>query len=97
MSLLYYNLMEHFVINEISVSLKPSMLKFLIVWLFIFRRCTLLSCTTKGNASMRSIEFSSSSSRDASTNLVKTWKVCGSGDVMCSKVDGSETHALFGG
>ncbi|TYJ99243.1 WD repeat-containing protein 74 [Cucumis melo var. makuwa] len=61
------------------------------------RRCTLLSCTTKGNASMRSIEFSSSSSRDASTNLVKTWKVCGSGDVMCSKVDGSETHALFGG
>ncbi|KAG6573118.1 WD repeat-containing protein 74, partial [Cucurbita argyrosperma subsp. sororia] len=61
------------------------------------RCCTLLSCTKKGNASMRSIDFSSSSSEDISTNPVKTWKVCGSGDVMCSKVDGSETHALFGG
>ncbi|XP_022923633.1 WD repeat-containing protein 74-like [Cucurbita moschata] len=61
------------------------------------RRCTLLSCTTKGNASMRTIEFSSSSSEDTSTNLAQTWKICSSGDVMCSKVDGSETHALFGG
>ncbi|XP_023520037.1 WD repeat-containing protein 74-like [Cucurbita pepo subsp. pepo] len=61
------------------------------------RRCTLLSCTTKGNASMRSIEFSSSSSEDTSTNLVQSWKICSSGNVMCSKVDGSETHALFGG
>ena len=57
----------------------------------------MLSCTKKGNASMRAIDFSSSSSDDISTNLVKTWKVCGSGDVLCSKVDGSETHALFGG
>ncbi|XP_022137375.1 WD repeat-containing protein 74 [Momordica charantia] len=61
------------------------------------RRCTLLSCTTKGNASMRSIDFSSSSSKVTSTNLLKTWNVCGSGDVTCSKVDGSETYALFGG
>ena len=57
----------------------------------------MLSCTTKGNASMRTIEFSSSSSEDTSTNLAQTWKICSSGDVMCSKVDGSETHALFGG
>ncbi|KAJ6748442.1 hypothetical protein OIU79_029534 [Salix purpurea] len=33
----------------------------------------------------------------ASISVTKTWKVCGSGNVLCSKVDGSENYAVFGG
>ncbi|XP_065873491.1 uncharacterized protein [Euphorbia lathyris] len=59
--------------------------------------CSLLTCTTKGNASMRSIEFNSSSVDIADSASPGTWKVCGSGSILCFKVDESENYALFGG
>ncbi|KAJ6418123.1 hypothetical protein OIU84_001497 [Salix udensis] len=59
--------------------------------------CTLLTCTSKGNASMRSIRVEKLTSDSASISVTKTWKVCGSGNVLCSKVDGSENYAVFGG
>ncbi|KAJ6888864.1 WD repeat-containing protein 74-like isoform X2 [Populus alba x Populus x berolinensis] len=71
--------------------------------LHLFRRerpsgsCTLLTCTSKGNASMRSIGVDKSTADSASISVTKTWKVCGSGNVLCSKVDGSENYAVFGG
>ncbi|KAF2302633.1 hypothetical protein GH714_000489 [Hevea brasiliensis] len=34
---------------------------------------------------------------DASTCTSRTWKVSASGNILCSKVDGSENYALFGG
>ncbi|KAJ6339622.1 hypothetical protein OIU77_007550 [Salix suchowensis] len=74
-----------------------------IAGLHLFKRerstgsCALLTCTTKGNANMRSIEFDKSMADDANISVTKTWKVCGSGNVLCSKVDGSENYAVFGG
>ncbi|KAJ9163870.1 hypothetical protein P3X46_023497 [Hevea brasiliensis] len=74
-----------------------------VVGLHLFKRqrlsgsCTLLACTTKGNASMRSIEVTSSTVDNASTCTSRTWKVSASGNILCSKVDGSENYALFGG
>ncbi|KAJ6977687.1 uncharacterized protein [Populus alba] len=71
--------------------------------LHLFRRerssgsCTLLTCASKGNASMRSIGVDKSTADSASISVTKTWKVCGSGNVLCSKVDGSENYAVFGG
>ncbi|WCJ36229.1 Transducin/WD40 repeat-like superfamily protein [Euphorbia peplus] len=59
--------------------------------------CSLLSCTTKGNASIRSIEFNSSLEDNADSASPETWKVCGSGSIICFKVDESENYALFGG
>ncbi|KAL8092811.1 hypothetical protein AgCh_034890 [Apium graveolens] len=55
------------------------------------RSCTLLSCSKKGRVVLRSVELSSGDV----TPL--TWTVCGSGDVLCSKVDENENYALFGG
>ncbi|TXG73713.1 hypothetical protein EZV62_002292 [Acer yangbiense] len=60
------------------------------------RSCTLLTCSTKGNASMRSIEVSNPA-ESTSVDSIKSWNVCGSGTVLCSKVDGNEKYALFGG
>ncbi|GMN64373.1 hypothetical protein TIFTF001_033449 [Ficus carica] len=58
--------------------------------------CTLLTCTTKGNTSMRS--FVDISSPDlVSSGSTNTWDVCKSGNILFSKVDGSENHAIFGG
>ncbi|KAL0011276.1 hypothetical protein SO802_006384 [Lithocarpus litseifolius] len=54
------------------------------------RSCTLLTCTTKGNASMRSIEVTNSPAGSASIGSSSTWNACGSGNILCSKVDGSE-------
>ncbi|KAJ4821862.1 hypothetical protein Tsubulata_038435 [Turnera subulata] len=74
-----------------------------VVSLHLFRRerssrsCNVLTCTTKGNASLRSIEFDKCSSDDASASTPRTWKVCGSGNILCSKVDASENFAIFGG
>eukprot|EP00258_Populus_trichocarpa_P021921 XP_024437940.1 WD repeat-containing protein 74 isoform X2 [Populus trichocarpa] len=71
--------------------------------LHLFRRerssgsCTLLTCTSKGNASVRSIGVDKLTADSASISVTKTWKVCGSGNVLCSKVDGSENYAVFGG
>ncbi|KDP30949.1 hypothetical protein JCGZ_11325 [Jatropha curcas] len=59
--------------------------------------CTLLTCTAKGHTSMKSIEVNSWTADNASTNASRTWKVCASGNISCSKVDGSENYALFGG
>ncbi|XP_028793841.1 WD repeat-containing protein 74 [Neltuma alba] len=60
------------------------------------RSCTLLTCTTKGNASVKSFEVTNSSSESVSLNS-STWNVCAGGDILCCKVDGSEKYALFGG
>ncbi|KAL5750728.1 hypothetical protein ACOSP7_025331 [Xanthoceras sorbifolium] len=77
-----------------------------IVGLHLFRRhrlesasrsCTLLACTTKGNASLRSVEVTDLPAESPSIDSLKSWNVCGSGSVLCSKVDGSEKYALFGG
>ncbi|KAL2335993.1 hypothetical protein Fmac_010439 [Flemingia macrophylla] len=61
------------------------------------RDCTLLSCTTKGNASIRSVEFADSSTGSSCIDSPKTWNVCSGGNILCSKVDGNENFALFGG
>ncbi|XVF49665.1 hypothetical protein PTKIN_Ptkin04bG0031200 [Pterospermum kingtungense] len=74
-----------------------------IVGLHLFRRqrleltsrsCNLLTCTTKGNASIKTIVMSDSSEDSGAS---KKWNVCGSGNISCSQVDGSENYALFGG
>ncbi|KAE8057309.1 hypothetical protein FH972_014010 [Carpinus fangiana] len=61
------------------------------------RSCTLFTCTTKGNASIRSIEITDSPDGSASVGSSRTWSVFASGNILCSKVDGSENCALFGG
>ncbi|WJX79609.1 hypothetical protein P8452_62716 [Trifolium repens] len=61
------------------------------------RDYNLLTCTSKGNASIRSIEVPESATGSSSTNSSKTWNVCNSGNVLCCKVDGNEKFALFGG
>ncbi|XP_059657319.1 uncharacterized protein LOC132303893 isoform X2 [Cornus florida] len=59
--------------------------------------CTLLTCTTKGLASVRSIDVHKSPV-DSTTNGSSTiWNVCATGDIHCMKVDGNENYALFGG
>ncbi|XP_059657331.1 uncharacterized protein LOC132303902 isoform X1 [Cornus florida] len=59
--------------------------------------CTLLTCTTKGLASVRSIDVHKSPV-DSTTNGSSTiWNVCATGDIQCMKVDGNENYALFGG
>lgn len=69
--------------------------KIIRMWWLLFRSCTLLTCTAKGNASIRSIEVSSTGSSCIGSS--KTWDVCTSGNIFCSKVDGNEKFALFGG
>ena len=46
---------------------------------------------------MRSVGVDKSMADVANISVTKTWKVCGSGNVFCSKVDGSENYAVFGG
>ncbi|XP_024027729.1 WD repeat-containing protein 74 [Morus notabilis] len=58
--------------------------------------CTLLACTMKGKAIMRS--YDNTLSPDLiSSGSTRTWDVCSSGNILCSKVDGSENYVLFGG
>ncbi|KAK4741759.1 hypothetical protein SAY87_025347 [Trapa incisa] len=59
--------------------------------------CTVLTCTTKGNACMRSFTVSNSLKDSTSDCSTISWKVFGAGNILCSKVDTSETHAVFGG
>ncbi|PSS02960.1 WD repeat-containing protein [Actinidia chinensis var. chinensis] len=61
------------------------------------RSSILLTCTTKGNASMRSVEVSKSPQGSISSDSPTTWNVCAAGNILCSKVDGNENYALFGG
>lgn len=61
------------------------------------RLCTFLTCTIKGHASIRSIELPRSQTNTHKDYPPTTWKTCGSGNILCSKVDQSENFALFGG
>ncbi|KAK3043298.1 hypothetical protein RJ639_002541 [Escallonia herrerae] len=61
------------------------------------RSCTLLTCTTKGHASLRSVEVPEVPGDSFSGDTPTTWNVCGAGDIVCCEVDGSENYALFGG
>ncbi|CAN6713654.1 unnamed protein product [Malus baccata var. baccata] len=61
------------------------------------RSCTLLTCTAKGNASIRSFELTKPASDVTSTGSSRTWSVGAGGNILCSKVDGSENYFLFGG
>ncbi|KAG5537141.1 hypothetical protein RHGRI_024542 [Rhododendron griersonianum] len=62
-----------------------------------FRSCTLLTCTTKGHASMRSVEVLKSPHDSISSDSPITWNVCAAGNILFSKVDGNENYAIFGG
>ena len=46
---------------------------------------------------MRSFEYKTSSADSASVGSSRTWNICASGNILCSKVDASENYALFGG
>ncbi|CAA7030683.1 unnamed protein product [Microthlaspi erraticum] len=59
------------------------------------RSCTLLTCTKKGDVSLRSVKFPADSTDEAAAP--KTWKACGTGELLFGKVDGSENFGLFGG
>ncbi|XP_068305816.1 uncharacterized protein [Pyrus communis] len=61
------------------------------------RSCTLLTCTAKGNASIRSFELTKPASDVTSTGSSRTWSVGAGGNILCSEVDGSENYFLFGG
>ncbi|XP_021775995.1 uncharacterized protein LOC110739821 [Chenopodium quinoa] len=61
------------------------------------RSCTLLSCTTKGKASLRRIEDFDSHTGSVSSATPETWSVCGSGEICCSKVHANEGYSVFGG
>ncbi|KAL4284328.1 hypothetical protein GQ457_16G031610 [Hibiscus cannabinus] len=74
-----------------------------IVGLHLFRRqrseltsrsCTLLVCTTKGNASIRTVDMADTK---VDSGAPKAWNVCASGNISFSEVDGSESYAFFGG
>ncbi|KAL0464111.1 UNVERIFIED_CONTAM: WD repeat-containing protein 74 [Sesamum latifolium] len=61
------------------------------------RSCTLLTCTTKGNATMESIELGRSPADAIHDRSPTKWNVCASGNILCSKVDENENYALYGG
>ncbi|OVA15393.1 WD40 repeat [Macleaya cordata] len=61
------------------------------------RSCTLITCTVKGNAILRSLEIADSLTDSKCTDSRKTWNVCAAGNILCSAVDGNENYALFGG
>ncbi|KAL6584407.1 hypothetical protein OROMI_003696 [Orobanche minor] len=61
------------------------------------RSCALLTCTRRGHARMESIEFGKTLADFIRDSSPTTWNVCGSGDILCSKVDEEENYALFGG
>ncbi|XP_010549427.1 PREDICTED: WD repeat-containing protein 74 isoform X2 [Tarenaya hassleriana] len=61
------------------------------------RTCTLLTCKKKGDVSLRSISFPDGQKDSLDISSAKTWKACGSGDLLFAKVDGSENFALSGG
>nr|POE97015.1 lob domain-containing protein 12 [Quercus suber] len=45
---------------------------------------------------MRSIDVTNSPVGSASIGSSSTWNACGSGNILCSKVDGSEIYSTFG-
>ena len=61
------------------------------------RSCTLLTCTTKGKASMRRVENFGTHEGPIFFAAPETWNVCGSGEICCSKVNFDEGYSVFGG
>ncbi|KAI3686385.1 hypothetical protein L1987_80060 [Smallanthus sonchifolius] len=61
------------------------------------RSCTLLTCTTKGLTTMRSVIIPKSLGDSTSDDTPTTWSVCAAGNVLCCKVDENENYAIFGG
>ncbi|KAK1407241.1 hypothetical protein QVD17_38855 [Tagetes erecta] len=61
------------------------------------RLCTLLTCTTKGVATLRSVTVPKSLGDSTFDDTPTTWKVCAAGNVLCCKVDENENYAVFGG
>ncbi|VFQ82274.1 unnamed protein product [Cuscuta campestris] len=61
------------------------------------RSCTLFTCTMKGHASIRTVEMPESLGDSTSNAPLTTWEACALGNTLCSKVDSSESYALFGG
>ncbi|KAL9307653.1 putative transcription factor WD40-like family [Arabidopsis thaliana] len=61
------------------------------------RSCTLLTCTKKGDVSLKSVKFPDAHGNSTDDASPKTWKACGSGEILVGKVDGSENFSLFGG
>lgn len=61
------------------------------------RSCTVLTCTTKGKASLRRVEDFDSHTGSVSCATPETWSVCGSGAICCSKVHADEGYSMFGG
>ncbi|CAE5958796.1 unnamed protein product [Arabidopsis arenosa] len=61
------------------------------------RSSTLLTCTKKGDVSLRSVKFPDAHGDSTDDASPKTWKACGSGEILVGKVDGSENFSLFGG
>ncbi|ESQ33938.1 hypothetical protein EUTSA_v10007651mg [Eutrema salsugineum] len=61
------------------------------------RSCSLLTCTKKGDVSLRSVKFPDAHADSTDDAAPKTWKACGSGELLVGKVDGSENFGLFGG
>ncbi|XP_021888455.1 WD repeat-containing protein 74 [Carica papaya] len=61
------------------------------------RTCNIFTCTAKGNASLRCIDVADLHAESSSIGSVKMWKVCNTGNILCSKVDSTDKFALFGG
>ncbi|KFK44924.1 hypothetical protein AALP_AA1G320300 [Arabis alpina] len=61
------------------------------------RSCTLLTCTKKGDVSIRSVKFPDAHDDSTEDVAPTTWKACSSGEVLVGKVDGTENFGLFGG
>ncbi|CAN6975420.1 unnamed protein product [Brassica rapa subsp. trilocularis] len=61
------------------------------------RSCTLLTCTKKGDVSLRTVQFPDARADSTDEAAPKTWRACGSGELLVGKVDGTENFGLFGG
>ncbi|CAH8389559.1 unnamed protein product [Eruca vesicaria subsp. sativa] len=61
------------------------------------RSCTLLTCMKKGDVNLRTVQFPDAPADSADDAAPKTWKACGSGELLFGKVDGTENFGLFGG
>lgn len=61
------------------------------------RSCTLLASTSKGHARMESMELGKTQAEFVRDPSPTVWNVCGSGNILFSKVNGNEDYALFGG
>ncbi|CAN8290845.1 unnamed protein product [Cochlearia groenlandica] len=62
------------------------------------RSCRLLTCTKKGDVSLRTVKFPDASVDSTDDDVAPvTWKACDSGELLVGKIDGSENFGLFGG